>query len=558
MADSGDRKLYKDLIRRELQMIQDRDQMFPHWKELRDYINPLRGSFSDRLTGQTRRNLVDMRRVITSTALSSAGVLASGLQSGLTSPSRNWFSLSVRDPESTSYEVKDWLEIVQDRMQQVMASSNYYEELHSAYEELATFGNACMFIETDADNTIHCKTMTAGTYTCDVDANDRVIAFSQQRFLSLEAIYDKFKDDNLPKDVLKAWEVGAWDSRYRVHHMVVRDKQSSTRRYKSIWFMDEDGGTIVRQSRFYEMPVMFARWSTLPDHVYGWGCGTKALGDVRQLMRMTKDLISSIGKQVEPPLLVHNSMRGQTIRTSPSNITYTSGENDIDKFITPLYGVNLNLNELRQTIIDKQNDIRTSFYVDLFMMISEAQGQMTATEVLERRQEKMTALGPVLERLENELLSPSIKRIFAMMMREDMLPQPPEALGQREIKIEYVSILAQAQKSSEIPALSQFIGNYAQMLQAFPEIVDKVNPDEIVNAYHNLSGAPIGILRTDAEVAQIRNDRAEAQAQSAAMDAQSTLLNQGVQAAEGAELLSQSGAIGNQVLENTLASVGMI
>lgn len=548
------RDLYAKLKNREAELCRERERMIPHWRELRDYINPLRSMLGDR---RSRNHNVDMRKVITGSALSAAGILASGLQSGLTSPSRTWFRLTVSDEDRNTYDVKSWLDLVQNTMLRVMATSNYYEELHNAYEELATFGNAAMFIDNSKDGIIHAKTFTVGTYACDVDSEDRLSVFFQRRVLSCQSVYEKFEEDDLPSDVIKAYDNEDFDRDFVVYHTVVKD--SSSGRFKSYWYMDEDGGTIIKESYFYEIPVCFVRWDTLPDTVYGYGCGTRALGDVRQLMRMERDLILSIGKQIDPPLLVHNSLLGQPIVTTPSAITYTQSEGvEIDKFVAPLYQGALNLGELRLSIINKINDIRALFYVDLFMMISDAQGNMTATEVLERRQEKMAVLGSVLERLENELLAPSIKRIFGILLRSGQIPEPPEELRGVDLKIEYLSVLAAAQRSSEIPSLSQFTGYLANLVASFPDVADNIDPDALLMAYHELTGAPTKILRTAEEVEALREQRRIAIEEAETAQAQQAALNQGVQVAQGAEILSRSGEIGNQVLENTLSSAGLL
>lgn len=550
-------KLYDKLKRREKRLKEDRHHMIEHWRVLRDYVNPLRGRFGESLTFTQKRPYFD--KMITGRSMFARRTLASGMQSGLTSPSRDWFKLTVSDPNAVSLSVRAWLDTVHDRMMRVLSASNYYEEMHQAYDELATFGNAALMIEFDFYNVIRCKTLTAGTYCAALDSRGMVNTVYIERWFSTEQVMEEFKNDNpVPKTIREASNRGEHDRRWKIYNAIEADPKSTNNRYRSIWYCDEDGGTILREGHFDTFPMMFARWSAIPDMVYGYGPGTETLGDIIQLMRMQQDRLTGIAKQVAPPLLVSSALQGQHIYGGPNAVTYAPSEGQIDKMVTSLYQVPLNMNDLQIGISEVVQSIDQGFYVDLFLMLaSQDNPQMTATEVAERQTEKMTALGPVLERLEGELLTPSLMRVYTIMQDAGLIPDPPEELidSAERIKIEYMSILAQAQKMSAIPALQQFVGFLGQNLRAFPELADKVNTDRIVDRYHEYVGAPADILREQEEVDALRQQRAQQAQQAQQMEQMAQMAPAMKQAAQGADLLAETSVMGTPALDSLLGGI---
>jgi len=190
------------------------------------------------------------------------------------------------------------------------------------------------------------------------------------------------------------------------------------------------------------------------------------------------------------------------IRTQPGGLNfYRSGSRDT---ITPLQtGANipigLNMEEQRRAAI------RTAFFVD--QLLSGTQPNMTATEVIQRQEERMRVIGPVLGRLMNEMLRPLIDRAFALMLRADMLAIPPEVLQGRDIDIEYVSPLARAQKSSSVNGVMRALEILMPLSQQLP-VGDHIDPDGLVTYLTEALGVPKKILKPQSVIDEEREQRA--------------------------------------------------
>jgi len=206
-----------------------------------------------------------------------------------------------------------------------------------------------------------------------------------------------------------------------------------------------------------------------------------------------------------------------------------------------MFEVNLDLNHLLADIQDVRERIRGAFYTDLFLMLSQAPTtNMTATEVVERHEEKLLMLGPVLERLHNELLDPLIEMTFTRMLTargpngESMLPPPPEELEGQELKIEFVSTLAQAQRAIDVNAIDRWTGSLGIIAQTKPNVLDKFDEDKWAEIYADRLGIDPELVVADEQVALIRQDRAQQEqaAQQAAMLAQGADVAQKLSAAD--------------------------
>jgi len=157
----------------------------------------------------------------------------------------------------------------------------------------------------------------------------------------------------------------------------------------------------------------------------------------------------------------------------------------------------------------RRNAIRQAFYVDQLLLGQGA--NMTATEVLQRNEEKMRLLGPVLGRLQAELLQPLISRSFALLLRAGLLPPAPEELQGQEVDIEYVSPLAKAQKLTDLQAMLRGFEILVQVSEVAP-VTDYLDGDKMVQYLVETAGLPARVIRSGGEVEEIRRQQSEARA----------------------------------------------
>ena len=295
-------------------------------------------------------------------------------------------------------------------------------------------------------------------------------------------------------------------------------KDAANMPYASLYaeLASENDTKLLRVGGFKRFDVLAPRWYANTGDIYGSDCpGMEALGDVKQLQHQQMRKSQAIDYKVKPPLQVPNSLKNREIDMLPGGVSYyDSAAQASGGAIKSLFEVNLEMNALLEDIQDVRSRINQSFYADLFLMLmNDTRSNITAREIAERHEEKLLMLGPVLERLNNEMLDPLIDIVFDKLMAAGVVPPPPKELEGAEINIEYVSMLAQAQRAVGTGAVDRLLGTVGAIAQMKPEVLDKLDGDQIIDHYADLLGVDPSLIIADDKVAIIRKDRAAQEAQ---------------------------------------------
>ena len=539
---------------------QEADSWKSHWQQLAEYLLPRKGRFldEDNPNEGDRRN----KSIIDGTATRALRTLGAGMQGGLTSPARPWFRLALQDKDLMDFgPVKQWLHIVRDRMLNVFAQSNFYTSVHSLYQELAGFGTGAMFVAADPRTVIRCRTFTIGEYFLALDSSFRADTLYRIVWMTVAQLIEKFGEKNVSASTKDLYNRGEYDKWVEVVHVIEpryeRDlsaKDNKNLPWKSVYYergsknQDTSKNPILRESGFSRFPVMAPRWDITGAEIYGRCPGMDALGDIKMLQRMQEKGLKALDKVVDPPMGAPSALKTQKKSTVAGGITYfdTQGQQN---GLAPLYQIDPDLKSLEYKIERVQEAIRQNFFADMFLMIAGSNKDMTATEVAERHEEKLLMLGPVLERLQAELLDPLVDRVFDVMLESGLVPEPPPELQGAPLQVEYISLLAQAQKMVGTTAVEQtasFVGN---LTGVYPEVKDKFNADEAVNQYAEMVGVPPELVRSDEDVERIRKARAEEMARQQQKEEAREMI-------EGAKQLSETQTGNNSALDMLLSGVG--
>ncbi|MDR1684868.1 MAG: head-tail connector protein [Desulfovibrio sp.] len=505
-----------------------------HWRDLSQHFLPRRARFLD--SGEETNRGDPRNKLQDSIGIMALRILANGMQSGLTSPARPWFSLTLEDMElAKSEDAKFWLNAVYENMVSVFSKSNFYDQIHVLYSELAAFGTAAMILEQDVQGVIRCRTLTVGEYCIDTGENGRV-----------DSLYRRIR--MTPRQVLQAWPESCPETIRQsvksdnaewitILHAVEPNKEvvrgsgrGNERPWRSVFIVLEGASReCLEDSGYYEFPALCPRWVVTGSDVYGACPAMDALPDCKQLQAISKDTRMALELEVRPPLLVTASTDAG-LNISPGAVNFASGLSKGQDAVIPLYQAKANLTGAKDTRLELKDQIQRHFHNDLFLMISEAHKNMTATEVAERNGEKMLMLGPVLDRLRSELFQPLIERVYGIMDRAGLIPFPPESLTEQPIKVEFISILAQAQKAAGVGTVGQmvqFIGQLAALKQS-PEPLDKLDVDKVIDVMADLLGSQPGIILSDDAAEEIRLQRAQQVQQAQQME----MLSKGAEIAD--------------------------
>jgi hypothetical protein len=513
---------------RAAQLESERSSWVPHWREISDYLLPRSGRFfsGDRNKGGKRHN-----NIYDNTGTRALRVLAAGMMAGMTSPARPWFRLTTSAPDlDEAAAVKSWLADVTRLMQMVFQRSNTYRALHTAYEELGAFGSAALIVLADYDNVIHHYALTAGEYTFAADYRGRVDTLYREYQLTVAQVMREYGKEAVSTTVRNLFDRGALEQPVTVMHAIepragrdLMKRDGRNMAWKSVcWEKGREEDKVLRESGFKRFPGLCPRWALAGGDVYGNSPGMEALGDIKQLQHEQLRKAQGIDYKTRPPLQAPTSMKSRDVDTLPGGVSFVDSPTQ-GGGIRTAFEANIDLNHLLADIQDVRERIKGSFYADLFLMLANNRdARMTATEVAERHEEKLLMLGPVLERMHNEILDPLIEGTFERMIEANIVPPPPPELQGRELSVEFVSMLAQAQRAVATNSIDRFVGNLGAVAGYKPDVLDKFDADRWADAYADMLGVDPDLIVPGEQVALVRKARADAQRAAQ----QSALINQ--------------------------------
>jgi hypothetical protein len=521
------------------------------WKVIQENFTPFRGRFFMSETNRSQKSRINSQ--INNRGIMAVRTLRSGLMAGITSPARPWFRLSTSDPDlMKSRAVKEHLEIVEKLMRDIFSQSNLYQVLPIIYGELGTFGTATMIAMPNFNDVVRFFPVTVGQYSLATNEEQTVDTMYREFRLTAKQAVERFQG-RVSQTIKNAYQSGNYTTMFDFCHAIepnptakAKPLQGQDRAYRSVYF--ERGASAnafsetSRESGFDSFNVMAPRWETTGEDVYGYGCGYFALGDNKQLQIQEKRKGQAIDKMVTPPLKAPGTMKNNPIVGIPGGVTYYDSANGQDG-ISPLYEVRPAIQELGLDMQRVEERISRAFYEDLFLMLAQSdRRQITAREIDERVEEKLLMLGPAMESMHNELLNPLIAQTYALMVKADILPEPPEEISGKALKVEYISTMAQAQKMVGIGGIERFIGFVGNVSQFFPEARYKVDAINAVDTVGDMLGIPQKIMRPDEDVDDIINgEKQAAQAQQA--------IQTGMAGAQAAEMLSNAQTSRGNLLE---------
>ena len=524
-------KLVTEITARWSQMDADRSYWMGQWQKLADYIMPRRSSVLNNTTtptGWKEALLFD------TTAMRANQLNASGSASYITPANTRWFSYDPPDNLESEDGVAEYFGRVTEIVYEQLAASNFYSVAHEHYLDRSCYGTAVLFVEPSDTQALNFSSFDVGTFAISKNHLGYIDTMFRKIQMSVRNLVDKFGIENVSDATRTAFNNSHGknlDQKVNVIHAIYprpdsdRDKgkkDGENKEIGSVW-IELDSNHCLKNSGYDEQPFFCSRYYTWQDAPYGYSPGWISLADIRQCQHIQKNLDAIAELLAYPRLLVPENMEG-SVEMGASGITYF---NPADASAIPREWATVGRTEgLLERLKEKQDAINDAFMVPLFSMFAQqeqnAPNRMTATEVRARESEKLLSFSPAFSRLSSEMLTPLLKRVYGLCIRQGLFPELPQALIQvapdgtpvsPEPKIQYSSRLALAVKAMEVSAVDATMARAGKLLQLTQDfsVTDNLDADKILRESALAEGLDPEFLRDGQQMAQMRQQRQQAQ-----------------------------------------------
>lgn len=497
------------------------------WLEIRSQFEPNLGKALVDGDANHRAAENEDQAILNSTPRIVLSRAAAGLQSGITNQSRQWFKLNPTDNRvKENRAVRVWLDETTETLNSILNRSNSYPALIQIYFYLLAFGTAAAVVYEDSETDLHVYVADLGSYWIGENRRGRVETLRYRRQMTLGQIAEEFGERPLPQQIKDRIREGRTEELVPVIcHIERHDPKrfrdiDESRQFVSVYFLETKEGPadgILDIRSFAYNPILGPRWATFGS-VYGIGCGHQGLADAKMLQALEEDKLRVVEQEVSPAMVVPASMKGESVDSGPGGVTY---ENDLGagggkSGIRRLFDTREQIQAVLLTIQETEKRLNQTFFNDLFAMMVNLQTQpkqMTAREVNELSGEKVALLGPILTRMNADLLDPLIDAVFAIAAERGLLKEAPQALQGHPLRVEYVSSLHVEQTATtRLSGLYRLLEIAGTIAKFNPDIIDKFDCDEMIDISAQVL-TEYGVVRDDKEVEKIRSERARQQAQ---------------------------------------------
>ena len=538
-----------------------------HISESRRGLQATRSGRAHRRDGRPGAGRARNEKILNGTATKAMVDCGAAFKDSAISPARPWMSLvsgfvprpGEDDPEVGS-ESRDWLERTAKIMMMVTSSSNFDVMGQQLFLELAGFANSCFIIEEDEEEFVRLFHSPVGEFRWTLDSRRRVNGLVRIFSMSTEQLVERFGIENVSDQTARNYAEGGakLDWQVLVVHKLEPNSEDMDRAmlfgdnadqyaYREFYWEHKSnprggvrsgrgaGFTAQRRYRdgqsfaqmlsfggYEEFPVLAGRWRVSGTDTYAVGPSFDCLPDVKQLQRMELMKGQLISIEANPPMQapasVQHNLQGIANPWLPGTTIFTLEPN---AKIGPVRTTNYPLNAVSAEIRALEQRIMKSFYLDLFLSVTQLDTVRSATEIQERREEKLVLLGGPLEHLQREALDVYVKRLFGILSRRGKIDEPPDELKEVGWRPKYHSVLSAAQLASGVANIERFFRMATEVGQVDPSSLFVVKYSELLRMYGSQLSIPSVVFRSAEEVAEIEAaQRAQQQAEAALVEAQ--------------------------------------
>lgn len=512
-----------DLVERNRSLCAKRDNWKMLWQELADIYHPAHGGFTTQLIPGRESQI----EIYDTTPMQARRGLATAIDGLLKPATTKWFWMRAKNENlNEDDEAKRWFEHVQDRMWSAIYDPLALFIPHSGAvdNDLATFGIGYLWMgERKAKDGLNFRSLFIGDVAIDENADGQIDTFFITRKFTARQAAQRFKQ--LPREVDQALRQPAGSKRqdqtFEFLQAIYPREERDPRRRDNLnmpyvnCIVYPKGEEIVEENGFEECPVAAPRWEVSAGEIYPRSPAMIGLPDARTLQAVGHTLLVGGQRAVDPPTWIADDAAMSAVRTFPGGMTVVDADVVRASGGKPIGQLEMgaNIPVGREMQDDYRKMVGSAFFKDVFTLPTEQ--RMSATEVMERKEEFLRTIGPTLGQLENDYIGQIIRRVFGLMFRAGAFAPPPEVLQGQDVEFEFMSPIQQAKRQVETAGMGRAFEFLAPIIQMQPQVAANIAGDEIIRDAPDIFGIPEKWIKPKQQV--IAEQQAAQQAQQAQM-----------------------------------------
>lgn len=522
-----------------------------HWTEVAERCLPRQAEFNGQRTDGDKRS----DKIFDSTAVLALDRAASAVDSLITPQTQMYHKLVPSDSSiAEDRQVKLYLDELNKQLFKIRYRSlaNFASQAHECYVTQMAFGTMALFCDEIPGFGTRYKSVALSDMYISENAAGIVDLWHRKIRMTARAAIAKWGTGVLPEAIVKAADKEPF-RKFEFLHVVCPNEEIEARakNFRSMklasFYISFEGKKILSEGGYHNTPYAVSRHVTAPNETYGRSPAMMVLADIKMLNEMEKTVIRAAHKVVSPPLLAYGDGILSNFSTRPDAINYGGVDEQGHQLVVPMK-MGSNLPIALEMTEQKRKVINDAFYVTLFQILVQ-NPQMTATEALIRAQEKGQLLAPTVGRTQSEFLGPIVVRDIQALDIAGMLPEMPRKLRDRGgvIKIEHTSPLSRLRRAEDAVAIMRTIEGIAPMANIDPTVMDRFDPDIILEELADINGVPERVLRPLEVVRQMREERKQAAMAKQVLEGAETASNSARNLAGAADKMGMAPDIGGLV-----------
>lgn len=507
----------REIVEIQQKLATERSTYDNHCREVAKVILPRQEQFFRETTPEGNKRT---QHIIDSMPMQALNKFAAAMESILTPRASKWHGLTTNNEELNKIqEVREFYDTVTSILFQkrYATTANFASQKHESYMSLGAFGTSVLMTEDDAETRgVRYKHSHISEHFYMDNARGIIEENYRLYRITAQQAVQKMGLENLPSTIQRAFEKTPSDKFEFIH--CVRPNKSrkfskedfQSHKFSSFHVAVADNH-LISEGGFRTFPYHISRYVTAPNEKYGRSPGMTALGEVKTLNAMRRSDLRARHMAVDPPVLTASERGLRRPLIKPGAVNYGALDENGKPLVLP-YNNTSRVDVSKDAMENSHEIINDIFLVTLFQILVDSP-QMTATEVLQRAQEKGALLSPTAGRQQSEALGPMIEREVDLLNFSGALPPMPDVLIEAggEFEVEYTAPLNVMQRAGEAVAATQIINDIIPLAQFKPSIVNKINFDGYVQVMRDSRGAPAKMFNSVEEEAALNEGDEEAQ-----------------------------------------------